>query len=276
MTLTAEEVRDVRAMLDERPQIQTALKMGSQYLSSYDGHLHDSREGARFTTVATANDLPATRNVEQLYKIKGPPVLLYMVGPDGQREIGWSAHAAATATITLNAGDTPESNATDITDATVTLPKPGNYVIVTVFDLTSVTGVGSTAVGILREADGTVVDTPRGAIYNPGATGDRATVTQTYRFTTTTDDEVLKLSAYQTSAVNNAFTVNQTHTTIAAFAGLGGDTTSASHTHTHTQATGQTASDHHVAFVAADAPAAMPFTIYVPLGDDRGGQDHAP
>jgi hypothetical protein len=251
-TLTAAEISEFRAMKEEWPEIQAALRMGSERLSSYDGHLHDSREGARFWEVATANDLPTTRPVPQLYKVKGPPVLFYMVDPDGQREIGWSAHAAASADITLNAGHTPEANATDITGATVTLPKPGNYVINTVFDFTSVTGVASSAVGILREADDTVVDSPRGAIFNPGATGDRATVTQTYRFTTTTDDEVLKLSAYQTSAVNNAFTVNQVHTTIAAWGGLGGDTNSASHTHTHAQATSQTEDDHHLGFTGLE------------------------
>ncbi len=201
-------------------------------------------------SVPTVADLPTLTDNPMLWYVGTSPPQLWLTDSDGQRQLGWSAHAASTADLTLGvAQSTTESDAADITGATVTLPKPGTYIIVAVFDITSVTGVASTAVGILREADNTVVDTPRGAIYNPGATGDRVTVTQTYRFTTTTDNEVLKLSAYQTSAVNNAFTVNQTHTTITASSFLGGDETASTHTHTHDSATSRTEDDHHLGFV---------------------------
>jgi len=240
--------------LEERVATLEATLEQALNIAQAHGDQHSSPEGSDpapgfFIEVPTASDLPSTRPAPTLYKVTGPPVLLYMVDPDGQREIGWSAHAACTVKLTLTTTHVAEANAADITGATVTLPKPGNYTIICVFDFLSLSGVASSAVGILREADDTVVDTPRGAIFNPGATGDRATVTQTYRFTSTTDNEVLKLSAYQTLSVVSSFDVNVVHTTILAHAGLGGDTTSASHTHTHTAATGQTEDDHHLGFV---------------------------
>ncbi len=39
-TLTADEIRDVRAMLDERPRTQAALKMGTSDRPTRDGHAH--------------------------------------------------------------------------------------------------------------------------------------------------------------------------------------------------------------------------------------------
>lgn len=237
-------------------QVAQALEIASRH---GDEHFAEGSDPATsfFTEVATANDLPATRPASTLYKVKGPPVLLYMVDPDGQRELGFSVLAVCDSSLTLGT-----SNA-DVSGCSVTLPKPGAHIITAnVTYLLSAAALGSTgameAFCVLTNSSDTEQDSGRAAkgqwndpfniLTLEGVTEFSAS--QTWRISTTTDDEVFKLRARRTAPGSTVtLQVTAVDTTLTASTFLGGNTTSSSHTHTHAQATSQTEGDHHAAFI---------------------------
>ncbi len=244
--------------LEERVATLEATLEQALNIAQAHGDQHSSPEGSDpapgfFIEVPTASDLPLTRPAPTLYKITGPPVLMYMVDPDGQRELGYSGTAQSSADVDFIQSD--GTTVKDITGATITLPKPAVYVITGVFHFehTGTFAGGKTIQGGVYQSDDTQWDAARARAFL-GEANAEVTASVTIRISTSADDEVVKLRANMVNSVgiNDTMTVRATHTTITAEAMLGGGTTSASHTHTHTQATGQTKGDHHTALTSLD------------------------
>ncbi len=135
-----------------------------------EGHVHH----AIITRVAAASNLPATRQRPTLYYVTGPPVQLFLIDKDGQKELGWSAQALCSADTTVDGTER------DVTGCSVTLPVPGTYLISGVFDAEATGGIiGDTIVGLLTDASD-VAET-QVATFEPTAVNGRATVTLTGR-----------------------------------------------------------------------------------------------
>ncbi len=204
--------------------------------------------------VPTVADLPASTDNPMLWYVgTSPSFQLWITDSDGKRQLGWSALAEAAADLTLTTSNQ------DVAGCSVTLPAPGTYIVRAVFDFQlSAAGAFATgtlsAVGVLTDSSDTEVDTPRaalaewedpiGVISNDGMV--RATVTQMWRVTTTTSDEVFKLRARRSNpGASVTLKAMSPHTTIMASGFLGGDETATTHAHPHSATTGRGTDDHH-------------------------------
>lgn len=228
---------DANAIADLQQQLDLLKSQMPQTAESdvIEGHVHH----AILTEVAAASDVPATRQRPTLYYVLGPPVQLFLVDKDGQKELGWSAQALCTADTTIDGTER------DVTGCSVTLPVPGTYLITGVFDMEMFSGfVGDTGVGKLTDA-ADVAETQE-ATFEPTALNGRATVTQRWRISTTTDNEVWKLRVLLSGGAGTGMRTKQSHTTITASSFLGGNQVATSHQHSHdTGLTDVSADDHH-------------------------------
>lgn len=200
-----------------------------------DRHLH-SRASPRF--LAESSNVPDTTDRPELFYVEGPPEEIWLVTSTGKRVLGFSVHASATVTLDLLL------SFENIQGTLITLPKPGVYIVVATFDMNSDSPVSDFIIqGILATGAGVAIDAPREALFKADGIS-RATIGQTWRVTTTTDNETFRLRGNRTSGSGSA-NIESTHTTIAAFSMLGGGSTATSHQHAHVDATGQTEDDHH-------------------------------
>ncbi len=198
--------------------------------------------------VRTTADLPGALDNPMLYYVEGPPVQLFLVDKDGQKELGYTALAAATEDL-----DPLTTANQDVVGASLTLPHVGVYVVDAVFDFffDSVSDfAGATiAVGVLtNSSDVEETGIAAFAVSSDVAIEDpRATVSQVWIITTTSRDEVFKLRARKSRTVAGEIVkVLTVHTRIRASSFLGGGQTATSHQHSHdTDLTGVSANDHH-------------------------------
>lgn len=249
------EQRDEDAIAELRQDLDLLRSQMPQTAESdvIEGHVHRVIP----TRVAATSDLPATRLKPTLYYVTGPPVQLFLVDKDGQRELGYTARAAATSDLTLTTSNQ------DVVGASLTLPHIGTYVIRAVFDFEFTTVVTTiidiAAIGVLTDSGG-AEEAEQAGFTVPSVTdldAFRATVAQQWIITTTSKDEVFKLRARKSATVGTeTIKVKQTHTTILASSFLGGGQTALSHQHSHdTGLTGVSADDHHDKAHTLDASA---------------------
>ena len=240
----AELRRDLDLLRAQMPQTAES--------DTVEGHVHH----AVITRVAASGNLPATRQRPTLYYVTGPPVQLFLIDKDGQKELGWSAQALCTLDTTIDGTER------DVPGCSVTLPVPGTYLITGVFDMQMFSGfVGDTATGRLTDASN-AAETAQ-AIFEPTALNGRATVTQRWRISTTANNEVWKLRVVLSGSSGTGVRTKQNHTTITASSFLGGEQTAATHQHSHdTGLTGVSADDHHTKYTDVEARDAVPTRIY--------------